>query len=71
MDAKQLEAELGRGEAIAHFVAEAEVVLSQLAPELNYRRPDLQGFVRAAWPCDGTPADVAVEFANELVKQEE
>jgi hypothetical protein len=54
---------------IGDFAAECEVVLNQLDPELSYQPADLQGFVRAAWPCDGTPADVACQFANEVRKQ--
>jgi len=61
-DAKQLESEVGRAEAIAHFVSEAEVTLAALDPEFVYRRADLAGFVRACWPCDGTAADLACDF---------
>lgn len=63
--AKELQTEMGtRSEAIAAFVAEAEVVIGQIDPELSYNRADLQGFVRGAWPYDGTAADCASEFAS-------
>ena len=64
--ATNLERELGRSEAIAQFVVEAEVTINQISPELDYRRADLSGFVRAAWPYDGTPADAASEFVASL-----
>jgi hypothetical protein len=51
---------------IADFAGEAEVVINQIDPELNYNRADLYGFVSAAWPYDGTPADAACEFANSV-----
>jgi hypothetical protein len=64
--AKELEAELGRGEAIGHFVAECETAINAISPDLTYKRADLQGFVRGCWPCDGDPADVAADFVNSL-----
>lgn len=67
--AERLERELGKGEAVSQFAAEAAVVLNQIDPELDYRSADLAGFVRAAWPYDGEPADAACEFANEAKKQ--
>ncbi len=51
---------------VGEFVAECEVVINQIDPELNYRKADLYGFVSAAWPYDGTPADAACEFANQI-----
>lgn len=63
---RQLDAELGRAEAIGHFVAECETAINALSPDLDYRRADLDGFVRGGWPCDGDPADVAAEFVNSL-----
>lgn len=48
---------------VGEFIAEVEVVINQIDPELDYRRADLSGFVRAAWPYDGEPADAAAEFA--------
>lgn len=66
---QQLEQELGFSEAVGQFVAECEVAINQLDPELDYRRADLQGFVRACWPCEGLPIDVAGEFAGEIRKQ--
>lgn len=63
---KRLEAELGRAEAIAHFVAECEVVINQIDPELSYRKPDLEGFVRGCWPPNSEPADVASDFVSSL-----
>lgn len=54
---------------VADFVTEAETVICAIDPELNYNRADLYGFVSAAWPYDGTPADAACEFANEVKKQ--
>lgn len=56
---------------VGEFVAEAEVVINQLEPTFEYNRADLFGFVRAAWPYDGTPADAACEFCNEVKKQRE
>jgi hypothetical protein len=69
MNAKQLEQELGRAEAIGQFVAEAAVVINQIDPEMDYNRAALDGFVRAAWPYEGTAADAAAEFA-EAVRQQ-
>lgn len=67
--AQQLTAEVGTAEAIAAFVAECEATINQIDPELSYQRSELSGFVRACWPCEGFPADVAAEFANEVRKQ--
>lgn len=63
---QRMEQELGRSEAISHFVAECVVVINQLDPELSYRPADLDGFVRGCWPCENEPADVACDFANSL-----
>lgn len=54
---------------VGEFVAEAEVVICQMEPELDYRRADLYGFISAAWPYNGTPADAACEFSNSLKEQ--
>lgn len=67
--AERLESELGRGEAISAFVAEAVVTINQIDPGLDYRHGDLFGFVQAAWPYDGEPADAAAEFAESLAAQ--
>jgi hypothetical protein len=56
---------------VADFVAEAETVICGIDPELDYNRADLYGFVSAAWPYDGTPADAACEFANALKAQQD
>jgi hypothetical protein len=61
---ERLEKELGQAEAIGQFVAECEVAINQFSPKFEYHRSDLSGFVRAAWPCDGEPADVAVDFLH-------
>jgi hypothetical protein len=46
-------------------------VICGIDPELDYNRADLYGFVSAAWPYDGTPADAACEFANALKAQQD
>lgn len=51
---------------VSAYVAECEVVLAQIEPELEYRRADLYGFVSGCWPTDDTPADVAADFAATL-----
>lgn len=66
MTGKQLEAELGRSEAIGAFVSECEVIINQIDPTLDYRRADLDGFVRGCWPPDDEPAEVAAQFVNSL-----
>lgn len=65
-EAKALQAELGRGEAIDYYVAEAGATIAILAPGLAYNRTDLHGFVAAAWPCEGPPEDVAGQFVDSL-----
>lgn len=55
--------------SVQDFLAETEVVLNAMAPELDYRRSDLSGFVRAAWPYDGTPADAANDWVEALAAQ--
>lgn len=55
--------------AIGQFIQQAEAAISQFEPELAYQRADLDGFVRAAWPYDGTPMDAAAEFAEALAQQ--
>jgi hypothetical protein len=70
MSAKQLESELGQPAAIGQFVAECEVAIGQFEPTLEYRREELQGFVRGCWPCEGEPVDVAAQFSQKVGVQQ-
>lgn len=53
------------------FEAECHAWLAENMPDFVYSRADLFGFISAAWPCEGEPADVAEQFAEEVCKQAE
>lgn len=54
---------------VSDFVGEAEVFINEIDPNWDYSRADLYGFISAAWPYDGSPADAASEFRVSVEKQ--
>jgi hypothetical protein len=54
---------------VGEFIAECEVAITRHLPDADYASADLAAYVRACWPTNDEPADVAAAFLQSIMTQ--